>query len=81
MKQKKFHAWGIDLNTNEGHSLVGRYWQFKPGHFVKPPIHLEGCHAALFDTRKIARENLKHVKSSVFPKARVVKVNVTLEWE
>jgi len=79
MKTKTFHAWGIDLMSDEGHGLVGRYWRF--GDFVKPPLHLEGCQAALFTTRKIARENLRHVRSSVWLKAKVVKVNVTLEWE
>lgn len=82
MKKKTFHAWGIDLSTSDSGALAGRYWWFhEPGNFPVIPQHLEGCRTALFKTRKIARENLKYAKSPHLPKARVVKVNVTLEWE
>jgi hypothetical protein len=80
MKQNKFHAWGINLNTDEGHGLAGRYFWFE-GEPPIIPIRLEGCRASLFATRKIARENLKHVSRNVWPKAKVVKVSVILEWE
>lgn len=78
MKQTKtFHAWGIALEPGT-HGLAGRYWRFN---WQSIPAHLEGNRVALFTTRKIARENLQYVTSSIWPKARVVKVNVTLEWE
>lgn len=78
MKTKQFTAWAINTNE-EPYGLIGRYWHF--GEAEKLPIHLEGCKTALFTTRKIARQNLKHVKGLSFPKAKVVKVTVTLEWE
>lgn len=78
MKQKTFHAWGIELDKE--HGLAGRYWWFGK-HPPSFPAHMEGCKSALFTTRQIARENLKYVKSSIWPKAKVVKVTVTLEWE
>ena len=80
MKRKTFHAWGINLNTHEGHGLAGRYFWFE-GKPPNIPIQLEGCRAALFTTRKIARENLAGVNRDVWPNAKVVKVNVTLEWK
>jgi hypothetical protein len=78
MKEKSFHAWGIQLE--EGRGLAGRYWWFDDKPSSIPP-HMEGCKSALFVTRKVARQNLKYVKCSIWPKAKVVKVNVTLEWE
>jgi hypothetical protein len=78
--KKQFHAWGIDLNTGEGHGLAGRYFWFN-GQPPNIPPHLQGYKVALFATRKIARENLKNINRYVWLKAKVVKVTVTLEWE
>lgn len=78
--KKQFHAWGIDLNKREGSGLAGRYFWFN-GKRPDVPPQLEGCRASLFTTRKIAREHLAGVNRDIWPKAKVVKVNVTLEWE
>jgi hypothetical protein len=78
MKEKTFTAWAIQLDKE--HGLAGRYWWFRDLPSNIPP-HMEGCKSALFTTRKIARENLKYVRSPIWPKARVVKVTVKLEWE
>lgn len=81
MKQKTFHAWGIDLNSDWEYGLAGRYFWFNGKMPAAIPAHLEGCKSALFTTRKIARDNLKLINRDIWPKAKVVKVNVTLEWE
>ena len=78
--KKQFKAWAIDLNSKEHHGFVGRYWQFIGD--PKIPEKLEGCQTCLFTTRKIARKNLKKMKSKeyvAFPNARVKKVLVTIE--
>jgi len=67
-----FYAWGIDTRSGEGHGFIGRYWWFNNKYSPIPP-QLEGCHLALFKTRKIARENLPSVKRT-FPKATVKQV-------
>jgi len=46
--------------------------------FEMPSEHFMGYRVACFATRKAARANLKSVKDA-FPKARVVKVRVTVE--
>jgi len=73
-----FDAWVINTQSMEGHGLIGRYWWFdkktpRPG----IPIHMEGCHVAMFTTRRIAREHLQSVRHS-FPKAKVVHVKVRI---
>ena len=85
MKTKSFYAWAIDTRSEEGHNLIGRYWWFggfPPG---SPPVNLEGCESSLFKTRAIARENLKWVRGEkkdgkfhAFPKATVVRVEVSI---
>ena len=81
----QFNAWAINTMSEEGHSWLGRYWRFKD---MPPrlPEHMEGCHVALFKTRKIARENLKSVRGEpndgkfyAFPKARVERVRITID--
>ena len=79
-----FYAWAIDTRSPEGYGLIGRYWWFNNHQTISP--HLEGCQTAVFKTRKIARENLASVKGvrddgqfHAFPKARVVKVRLTIE--
>jgi hypothetical protein len=75
----RFTAWAIKTNDPEHSkdSLIGRYWWFDEFPH-KITQHLEGCLIALFTTRKIARENLKHVKMA-YPKAQVVPVKITVE--
>lgn len=73
----KFYAWAIDTRSDEGHGFIGRYWWVNKRVPIIPP-YMEGCHVAVFKTRKIARENLSSVKSA-FPKAVVVKVLVVVE--
>ena len=73
--EPSFEAWVIDTNS-ELYRLIGRYWQF--GHVPTGiPEHMEGCHVAMFNTRKLARKNLPPVKK-VFPKATVRKVRVVV---
>ena len=79
----EFIAWAVDSRSDEGHGLLGRYWLFKNSHRNIPP-HLEGCMTALFKTRKLAREGASSVrgdgsKYSSFPKARAVKIKVTIK--
>jgi hypothetical protein len=75
----RFHAWAIHTNTG-GHSFIGRYWWFNTTSPKIPP-HMEGCHIALFKTRAIAREHLPSVRRYSFPKAKVVRVIMTVEVE
>jgi hypothetical protein len=78
MKVEHFRAWAIDTKSNEGHGFIGRYWNFE-NVFHLLPVHLEGCKIALFSTRKTALENLPKVRRGAFPKARVVRVSVTIK--
>ena len=73
---KAFNAWVIDTNSNEGHGLIGRYWQF--GNVPTGiPEHMKGCTTAMFETRSLARKNLPSVKRA-FPKATVRKAWVVI---
>jgi hypothetical protein len=76
--KKQYEAWAIDSN-NGVHGLVGQFWWFD-GNPPRIPNHMLGTKIALFDTRQFARDHLPATKRA-FPKAKVVKVNVTLEWE
>jgi len=69
-----FYAWVINTRSVEGHGLIGRYWKFE-NKIPNIPPHMEGCRVAMFTTRRIARENLPHVRRA-FPKAKVVRVKV-----
>ena len=71
-----YTGWAIDTQ-DEGHGLIGRFWWFASA-FTDVPEHMRGHRKALFETRKQARESLPTVKRR-FPKARVVKVSVTME--
>jgi hypothetical protein len=71
------HAWAIDTNSKERHGLIGQWWWFTERH-PNIPIHMQGTEIALFPTRKEARCGLPAVKRA-FPKARVVKVFVTIK--
>lgn len=51
---KEFTAWAIDTRSTEGHGLLGRYFFT---HNIPPSS--EGCVAALFKTRAIARQYCK----------------------
>ncbi|KKK45376.1 hypothetical protein LCGC14_3165670 [marine sediment metagenome] len=77
---KEFTAWAIDTQSTEyieKPGLLGRYF------FNRPiPPHMEGCTAALFKTRAIAREYLKKNFAQYTPstwKPKVIKVKVTIE--
>lgn len=72
----EFYAWAINTRSDEGHGFIGRFWHFGRPPFI--PDQLLGCRTSLFETRAKAREALPHVKCT-FPKARVVKVKVTVE--
>ena len=65
--------WVIDMNTEEGHGLVGR-WYFEDGRWIpEPPVAALRC--ATFHTRREALPYFKHVKSQC-PHARLVRVMV-----
>ena len=72
---KAFRAWVINSRSTEGHGLLGRYFF---SHDIPPSA--EGCHIALFNTRREAREAIlerfKGYTSDWKPMA--VKVNVTI---
>ena len=79
----KFIAWGVDSCSDDGHSLLGRYWCFDNSHQTIPP-HLEGCKVALYKTRQLAKEGAESARGgsmaySPFPKARAIKVEVTIK--
>ncbi len=69
--------WAIETRRDpKGSGFVGVYW------FDQLYKHMDFacCTIALFKTRKLARENLPQVKRQHgFPKARVVKVQVSIE--
>lgn len=71
--------WAIETRRDcllQRSGFVGVYW------FDQLYKHTEFacCTIALFKTRKLARENLPQVKRQHgFPKARVVKVQVSIE--
>jgi len=70
---EKFKAWGIRLDKN---GLMGRFW------FGTPLEHNRGCKVALFETRTIARKNLKYMKAGnyvPYPKAKVLRVEITVK--
>ena len=71
-----FTAWAIHTRSDEGHRFIGRYW---------PPRWNDdiGCRVKLWNTRAEARKVLReYVKKpgeyQPFPKATVVKVQVTV---
>jgi len=84
MNERNFKAWAIDSNSKEGHGYhgyLGRYYWQMPDSSQAIPIHMEGCRIAMFTTRKIARESLKELKSHkyvAFPKAKVVRISVSI---
>ena len=76
-KMAEYTGWAIDSQSAEGHGLIGRYWWFT-GKPVGIPNHMEGHLNAVFPTRREARAALPSTKRA-FPKAKVVKVKVTIE--
>lgn len=78
-KSRTYKAWAIDLNSDEGHGMVGIYWWFggQPSYHI--PAHLQGCKIALFATRGQAIKNLHYIRASHYKKAKVVRVRVTIE--
>lgn len=81
---KSYSGWAIDLNTKEGHGLIGRYfWTAQTSRNIPP--HMEGHVTALYKTRREAREVLRAMKEqaakhnfSAWSTARVRKVNVII---
>ena len=70
-------SWSVDSRSSEGHGLLGRGWFEWP----PPPDSFRFyTYPVLFRTRREARESLDRCKQS-FPKARVVRVKVTVEYE
>lgn len=65
-------AWGIDTNAKEGHGLIGYGW-----YGWDRPEHFGGYKTATFETREKAKAALPSVRRS-FPKARIVRVRVTV---
>ena len=74
--KRMFKSWAIDTHTKEGHGFIGQYWWFG-GSAPMIPIHMLGTGTALFRTRQDARNYLPDVKSA-FPKACVVRVNISI---
>lgn len=72
-----YDSWAIDTRSAEGHGLVGIWWWFGRRPAPLPP-HVLGCRAALFATRRQAREALPHVREA-FPAAMVVRVRAVVE--
>lgn len=73
--KKEYKAWAIDTGSDE-HGLIGKFWWFEAV-YPNVPIHMRGYQKAMFPTRQAARDNLRAVKRA-FPKARVVRVNITI---
>ena len=36
--KKQFKAWAIDSRSDEGHGLLGRYWNFSNSFLAIPPL-------------------------------------------
>ena len=75
MKQQH-KAWAIEVVDGEVSRLLGKYWWFQ-GRAPLIPAHMEGYKTAVFETRREAREGLQYALN--YPKARVVRVLVTVE--
>lgn len=74
---KEFTAWAIDTQSTEGHGLLGRYFF---AHNIPPSP--EGCVAALFKTRAIARQYCKKGFKDYTPsnwKPKVIKVKMIIK--
>lgn len=81
--RKTYKGWAINLNSGEGHSLLGRF-HWHDGKCWRIPPHLEGHVTALYATRREAREELRRMKShpkTVWPNARVERVTVDISVE
>lgn len=76
MTARTFTAWAIDTRSEEGHTFIGRYWARD-----EIPVSLAGCQIALFETRKKARAFADVWVKRAFPRAKAVKVKVTIETE
>lgn len=72
---KAYSGWAINLNSDEGHGLIGRFWWF--GGFPAIPDQLRGHRTCVFETRHEARKALISVRKA-FPKARVERVRVDI---
>jgi len=68
--------WVIDMNTDAGHGLIGRWW-FEDGRRIPEPP-LAALRTATFHTRREAREYLKLARKSL-PNARLVRALVKFE--
>ena len=75
---RTYKAWAINTNSPEMHGLIGRYWWDgdKP---VIIPISMEGYKSVCFETKKKAVSFLKNNVRDIFPKAKVVRVRITIE--
>lgn len=73
---KTYKGWAIDIQSKEGHRLIGRFWTFG-GQYPDIPVQLLGHLIAVFETRNAAKKDLADVRKS-FPKAKVVRVTVDI---
>lgn len=81
--RKSNAAWAIETGHKERAGYLGRFYfnDARTGRCV--PLHTSGCINALFETRAAARQALVQAKRGhdwyiAFPKARVVRVCVTV---
>lgn len=81
--RKSNAAWAVETgDKGRRPGYLGRFYfnDLRTGRCV--PLHTSGCHHALFDTRGAARAALALMKPNgerhAFPKARVVRVSVTV---
>lgn len=70
-----FEAWAIET-CDKWSGFIGRYWWFD-GKPPQLPLHMAGCHVALFRTRYAARKGLPSVRQS-YPNAKVRQVTVSI---
>lgn len=68
--------WVIDMNTDEGHGLIGRWWFVDGRRIPEPPVG--ALRTATFHTRREALPYLKLARESL-PRARLVRVLVKFE--
>lgn len=74
---KKYLRWAIDTVNDGRPGFIGRYWEEEGYPEIDHPLPVR-----LFDTRREARDFLRKMKSKTyqaFPRARVARVEVTVE--
>ena len=75
---RTYKAWAININSPDIPGFIGKYW-WNNGEPVQIPVSMEGYKSACFKTRKKATEFLKNNVRRSFPKAKVCRVNITVE--